>query len=135
MEGKVFVDDKVWYFQDLDRQGCMFPPVSHRALPSIVRRGRTPQIGAVAKNSPSSQTFANMNNSVPLTQNRHFHFHWMRCRETQYILFANTMEKSNANGFIHTKGRIMRLFKNKSTQQKGFYDQKRALIIRCRASL
>ena len=74
MEGKVFVDDKVWSFQDLDRQGCMLPPVSHRALPSIVRRGRTPQIGAGAKNSPSSQTFANMNNSVPLTQNRHFPF-------------------------------------------------------------
>ena len=52
----------------------MFPPVSHRALPSIVRRGRTPQIGAGAKNSPSSQTFANISTSVSLTRNRHFPF-------------------------------------------------------------
>ena len=95
MEGEVFVDDKVWSFQDLDRQGCMFPPVSHRALPSIVRRGRTPQIGAGAKNSPSSQTFANMSNSVPLTQNRHFPFSFPLAeipRNTVYS-FCNHLEK------------------------------------------
>ena len=67
----------------------MFPPVSHRALPSIVRRGRTPQIGAGAKNSPSSQTFANMSYSVPLTQNRHFPFSFPLAeipRNTVYFL-------------------------------------------------
>ena len=41
--GKVFVDDQVFHVSA--RQPCMFPPVSQRALPSIVHLGTTPQIG------------------------------------------------------------------------------------------
>ena len=35
----------------LDRQPCMFPPVSHSALPPIVRLRPTPQIGGKAQSS------------------------------------------------------------------------------------